>query len=112
MFQAGPGSFLYGNDALVVDLATDGTLRPSDPSRGLPSGMKFAWWRLAPGGQLSITTRRLDGSATPLAADVPAGYGETGFQVSGLYFASTGCWEVTGSVGGKSLSFVARVVDR
>src|SRR5260221_13803162 len=104
-FTAAPGSFLFGNDALVVILANDGVLRPSDPSRGLAGGMKFPWWRSVP-GQLSITTRRLDGAATPRAADVPSGYGETGFQVSGLYFPSVGCWEVTGAIGPKTLTFV------
>lgn len=110
-FTAGPGNFLYGNDALVVILANDGLLHPSDPSRGLAGGMKFPWWRSVP-GELVIATRRLDGQATPLPAHVPSGYGETGFQVSGLDFPIAGCWEIKGSIATKSLSFVVRVVDR
>jgi hypothetical protein len=112
VFRAGSDSFLHGNDALVTILPNDVTLRPSDPAQGVRGGTKFPWYRLAPGGELTITTRRLDAPATPIAADVPVGYGDTGFQVSGLYFPSAGCWRVTGTVGAKSLSFVVRVAER
>ena len=108
-FRAGPSSFLYGNDALVVDLPNDGTIHPSDPARGLPGGVKFAWWRLAH-GDLVIATRRLDATTVPLAADVPGGYGDIGFQVSGLKFPTAGCWQLTGTVGGRTLTFVVNVV--
>jgi len=108
VFRAGPDSFLYGNDALVALLPRDGTLRASDPARGLAGGIKFPWWRVAH-GDLSIATRRLDAPATPLRADVPGGYGDVGFQVSGLNFPSTGCWEVTGAVGRTKWTFVVNV---
>ena len=53
-------------------------------------------------------------AADPVARtlDVPGGYGDTGFQVSGLNFPTTGCWQVTGSVGGKTLTFVVNVAAR
>src|SRR2546428_13492609 len=35
-FRAGQGSFLFGNDALIVLLPNDGTFHASDPVRGLP----------------------------------------------------------------------------
>jgi hypothetical protein len=72
---------------------------------------KFGWWR-GPGvvGKLSIEGRRLDGPAPPLRADIPDGYGETGFQSSRVTFTSEGCWEVTGRVGGASLTFVVLAV--
>src|SRR2546428_839147 len=41
--------------------------------------------------------------------DVPCGYGDTGLQVSGLNFAATGCWQVSGTVGDKALTFVVNV---
>jgi hypothetical protein len=107
-FTAGPGNFLYGNDALIVILPTDGILHPSDPARGLPGGVKFPWWRGAH-GTVTVTTRRLDAPSTPLPADVPGGYGETGFQVSGLNFPASGCWQVTGAVDGGALTFVVNV---
>jgi hypothetical protein len=61
-------------------------------------------------GQLVIEGRRLDGKARPIRADIPSGYGESGFQPSGIYFSTEGCWEVTGSVGEASLTFVTLVV--
>ena len=111
VFSTGPDTFLYGNDALVVLLPKDGTLRPSDPQRGLAGGIKFPWFRIAH-GDLTIATRRVDAPTAPLSADVPSGYGDTGFQVSGLNFASTGCWQVTGTIAGKTLTFVVNVVAR
>jgi len=109
VFTASRGTFLYGNDALVVILPNDGTLHPDDPSRGLPSGAKFGWDRIAHGA-LVIATRRLDAVTVPQSADVPNGYGDTGFQVSGLNFPAPGCWQVSGTVGGKTLTFVVNVV--
>ena len=109
-FVAGPRQFLYGNDALIVALPTDGTLHPNDPSRGLPSGVKFGWERIAH-GDLAIATRRLDAVTVPQLADVPGGYGDAGFQASGLNFPSPGCWQVTGTAGGKTLTFVVSVVE-
>lgn len=73
-------------------------------------GMKFGWWRVAP-GELTITGRRLDVSAPPLHADVPEGYGEDGFQATGVFFPTEGCWEVTGSVGRSTLTFVTFVIE-
>jgi hypothetical protein len=110
-FRAGPNDFLYGNDALIVDLPNDGTIHPSDPSRGLPGGVKFAWWRIAR-ADLVITTRRLDAPAVPLSADVPIGYGDFGFQPTGLNFPAIGCWEVSGTTGGRVLTFVVNVAAR
>jgi hypothetical protein len=66
---------------------------------------KFGWWR-GVSGQLRIEGRRLDGVAPPLQASVPEGYGDSGFQSSGLLFPTEGCWEVTGRVADASLTFV------
>jgi hypothetical protein len=107
-FRAGSGSFLYGNNAIIVTLPNDGAIHASDPSRGLSGGVKFPWWRNAR-GDLVIETRRLDATTVPLPADVPTGYGDTGFQASGLNFAATGCWQVSGTVAGQTLSFVVNV---
>ncbi len=96
--RVGSYGFWYGNDALWVVLAKDGTT---------PGG-KFGWWRTAH-GQLTIEGRRLDAPAPPLDASIPSGYGDTGFQVSGLDFPTTGCWEVMGKVADKQLIFVVNV---
>jgi hypothetical protein len=73
--------------------------------------MKIAWYR-ADGlrGRLSITGKRLDAVAPPLRAAIPSGYSDTGFQPSGIIFPTEGCWQVTGTVGTASVTFVTRVV--
>jgi hypothetical protein len=73
--------------------------------------MKFGWWRKV-AGALTITGRRLDAPAPPLAASVPSGYGDTGFQASGVYFPTEGCWQVTGKVASTSLTFVTFVIKK
>ena len=106
----------YGNDALwttltmwserpgVVVVPNDGRIAPD----GMINGMKWAWYRYV-SGRLTIEGRRLDAPAPPLEADIPDGYGDSGFQVSGLTFPSAGCWEITGRVGDASLTFVVIV---
>src|SRR2546430_2934162 len=103
-FRAAQGTFLFGNDALIVLLPNDGTFHPSDAVRGLPGGIKLGWWRTAR-GDLTITTRRLDAVSTPLPADVPAGYGDVGFQATAVNFPAAGSWQGTGSAGGKAPEF-------
>jgi len=73
--------------------------------------MKFPWWR-GPGviGTLTVRGRRLDAAAPPLIARIPDGYGDAGFQATGLIFPTTGCWEVTGRAGSASLTFVTLVM--
>ncbi|MGH2995251.1 MAG: hypothetical protein ACRDON_04930 [Gaiellaceae bacterium] len=71
--------------------------------------MKWPWWR-GVRGQLVIAGRRLGGNAPPLTAEIPAGYGSSGFQPSAIFFPSEGCWEVTGSVGTVDLTFVTLVL--
>lgn len=71
-------------------------------------GVKWPWWR-GVRGELKIEGRRLDNPAGPARADISPDYGLTGFQPSGIYFASEGCWEVTGRVGSASLTFVTLV---
>ncbi|MDE3111597.1 MAG: hypothetical protein KGK34_01490 [Chloroflexota bacterium] len=40
---------------------------------------------------------------------MPDGYGDTGFQASGVLFPTEGCWEITGAVGNSTLTFVTLV---
>lgn len=103
----------HGNEALATTLWRAGRVefRPGGPGCVEPDGylgMKWPWWRSARGA-LTVEGRRLDGSAGALRASIPKGYGETGFQSTGLLFAGPGCWEVTGRVGDASLSFVTLV---
>src|SRR5207247_9180391 len=61
-FRAGQGSFLFGNDALIVLLPNDGTFHPSDAVRGLPGGIK-----LGCGEPRTATSRLRRGASTPSA---------------------------------------------
>lgn len=102
----------YGNPHLwVVPLLEDGVIhadaRSIEPDGSI--GQKFLWWRITP-GILAITGRRLDAPAPPLQASIPDGYGTSGLQASGVFFPTEGCWEITGTVGGQTLSFVTFVL--
>lgn len=103
----------YGNDALWTNVWMWGEgWVPVDPEHVQADGslgdLKWAWYRFVP-GKLTIEGRRLDGPADPLRAEIPDGYGDIGFQVSGLTFPTGGCWEVTGRVADASLTFVTWV---
>ncbi len=98
----------YGNGQLWVGgLSADGTIPFKDADES--TGWKLGWWRAGP-GDLSITGRRLDAAAPPLRTHVPSGYGASGFQSSGVYFPTPGCWEITGVAGPARLSFVILIV--
>lgn len=104
----------HGNGSLWTVLWPEGTVvfRPGGPGFVLEDGslqMKFPWWR-GLRGRLVIEGRRLDAGAAPLRAHIPAGYGASGFQATGVIFPTPGCWEVTGHLGDTSLSFVVNVV--
>ncbi|MCI0560746.1 MAG: hypothetical protein MN733_19860 [Nitrososphaera sp.] len=90
-------TILPTNGKLLITPEVDGSLRE-----------KFPWWR-AVQGRLTIQGQRLDAPAEPLLAYIPEGYGDTGFQASGLIFPSEGCWEVTGKAGDAKLMFVVEV---
>ena len=107
----------YGNDALWTNLwmLGEGTVVFEPGGSGFvlqdgAMGIKWAWYRHLP-GELTIEGRRLDAPAPPLRADIPDGYGTSGFQVSALIFPTVGCWEVTGHIGNESISFI-KLVER
>jgi hypothetical protein len=105
-------SSAYGNGKLWVGgLWPDGVIAaaPEFVDSDGAVDMKFGWWR-GVSGDLKITGRRLDASAPPARGVVPEGYGETGFQASGVIFPTAGCWEITGQVGTTTLTFVTFVV--
>lgn len=109
-----PPANLLGNAFIATGLWRDGKVifRPGGPGLVGQAGfsMKWFWWRLAE-GQLRIEGRRLNGApGDQFHADIPAGYGNFGFQASSLTFSSQGCWEVTGHLGSESLTFVVSVV--
>lgn len=102
----------YGNEYLEAGIPPDGKLvfRPGGPGfvdRDGALGIKVPWNRLTP-GRLNVGGRRLDGEAGPARAYI-YDYGDTGFQPTYLVFPSPGCWEITGRVGDRTLSFVVLV---
>lgn len=113
-FPSVEDGYFHGNGRLWLGMWwPKGVLR----SHGLefnPDGslsVKTPWFRSPEAaGDLTISGRRLDGEVPPLRVDVPDGYGEVGFQVSGINYPTPGCWEVTGTVQDVSLTFVVFVV--
>lgn len=88
------------------EIAVDGVLGPDGSV-----GIKAPWWRGSEvRGRLRLQAQRLDGPALAVDRVVPpAGYGLTGFQATGLSLPTTGCWQVTGSVGTATLTFITLV---
>lgn len=111
-----PNSYHHGNSELYTELWPDGKVvfKPDGPGSIDPSGslrMKFPWWRgSGVRGRLTIEGQRLDAPAPPLQANIPDGYGESGFQASLIIFPTEGCWQVTGRAGKADLTFVTLVV--
>ena len=73
---------------------------------------KVLWWR-EPGvqGGITVTARRLDGPTAPVDVDFEGNSTQQGQQPGGLRFPTTGCWELTGTAGGKHLTIVALVMS-
>ena len=111
MFAQGVGA--CGNEALMTSLSIYGngvsTGVKSSVDAGGWIGFKWPWYRAIP-GELTIEGHRLDAPAPPMRAETSNGYGNIGFEATGLVFPSAGCWEVTGHVGGGNLTFVLLVV--
>jgi len=107
-----PGTSAYGNGKLVVwALDVRGTIvaTPDFVNPDGSIGWKFPWMRMVP-GSLIVTGRRLDAPAPPLKSRVPSGYGDIGFQASGVTFPSEGCWQITGKLDHTSVTFVNLVI--
>jgi hypothetical protein len=100
----------HGNAGLSTWTRSPVVFKPGGPGCVAPDGsllIKWPWWR-GVRGQLAVTGRSLDGwPGAPRAAYVP--YGGTGFQATAMVFPGAGCWEVTGTAGDASLSFVVLV---
>ena len=102
------GSEFHGNGSIWVGV-WDANVVVWKPAADGSVTAKFGWWRGVP-GKLEIEGRRLDAAAPPLVGPVPDGYGDSGFQSSGITFPTPGCWQVTGRVGDASLIFVTLVL--
>lgn len=101
----------FGNGRLWTVLWPNGLVfvPPDTISPDGSLGMKFPWWRAADvHGALHIHGHELM-LGLPVRADIPDGYGDTGFQASGIIFPVEGCYEVVGEAGGVELIFVTLV---
>jgi hypothetical protein len=114
---SGAAGFNFGSRLLRVHLYLPQGILTAGPLRDggvyatvAPDGsihVKLGWWRKS--GRLRVSGLRLDRPAPPLRSDVPDGYGDRGFQPTGITFPTTGCWRVTGRSGTVTLSFVVWV---
>ena len=104
------GKHYHGNGKLWTVLPLDGNVFAA-PNRDGSLWEKFMWWR-GVSGSLAVQGHRLDASVGPIRADIPSGYGGKGFQASRLIFPTEGCWEITGTVDGNSLTFIVLVKKR
>jgi hypothetical protein len=96
----------HGHGALWTVLPVDGILYVRCEGDGWLS-TKLRWWRGVT-GTLTIEGRWLDRGGE-FSAYVPDGYGDSGFQATGVYFSVEGCWEVLGRAGLARLKFVVEV---
>jgi hypothetical protein len=103
---------IYANDVLEV------VLWPQSKWVFMPGGAGFTdsdgalgikvGWERKKRGHLEVGGRRLDGEGKSVRAYI-YDYGDIGFQPIYLVFPTPGCWEVTGNVGGESLTFVVSI---
>jgi hypothetical protein len=97
----------YGDAAVWVLLPVSGALG-TDSQQQRPWYSKVPWWRTVP-GVLTIRAQPVGGRVAGFRADVPSGYNAAGFQPSGLYWPRLGCWQVTGTIAGQTLTFIVWV---
>jgi hypothetical protein len=109
-----PSPQYQGNGALWTMLPPDGIDNGGTPEPDGSTSQKYPWWTVGTSGELTIQGRRVDAWAAPLRARINSGVPETPFAEiaggrfwsSGILFPTGGCWQVTGRVGGTSLTFV------
>jgi hypothetical protein len=113
-------SRFHGTGALWTVLPPDGIDRGGQAESDGSTSQKYPWWTVGTTGQLTIEGRRLDGAAPPMRAWINSGTPESGFAevadgrfwASSLNFLTEGCWQVTGTVGDASLTFVVLKATR
>ncbi len=116
-------SFWIGTDKLwtarsKTEVWTTEPRKPGHEQEVQPLTAKTFWasvdfnWRTEWPVTLTVTGRRLDGSAPPLlamrATNAMVG-GPTPTMLVGVYVPTPGCWEITGDYKGQQLSFVVWV---
>lgn|SRR5262249_54173531 len=112
------GNVWIGSPKLWTDIPKDGIWRVGHctPDDTRFRQVVFWWsegydWRKENPPELTITGKRLDGSAPPLATDEHPNAGWTGdsnhpFMVHGIFIPTVGCWKITGRYKEQELSYV------
>jgi hypothetical protein len=116
------GLVWIGSPKLWTDIPRNGTWRglPHYTPEDTRFRQKLFWWsqgydwRSENPPELTITGKRLDGSAPPLSTDPHANAGWTNdrnhaFIVAGIFIPTLGCWKITGHYRGEELSYVVWV---
>ncbi len=101
----------FGDDTLVAGVAEDGVMVALRANGTDDGWSKHGWVRHAR-GQLQVTAHPIGGQDTvgQFSVVIPDGYGEVGYQVTSMSFTVEGCWEITGSIPGHSVTIVLWVV--
>ncbi len=108
------GEFWYGTEALWTALPGSGAWGQ------LARGEKFFWWsadyilkdELVP--ELTVTARRLDAAAPEFATSEATNASHASFGTAmlvGVELPTPGCWEITGTYKGESVSLVVFVPE-
>jgi len=115
--EVSPDGFWFGSEKLWIQLPKNGTwghlphYEPTDTS----FRQKLQWWREGYDWrkenppQLTVTGKRLDSASSPLRTDDhanAAGLRDHSSMMSGVFFPTLGCWQVTGDYKGDKLTFV------
>lgn len=108
----------YGENGLYVTLGPpDRQVRNYPLDSGLVSKEgaifdTFVWYRQGDAqGSLSITVENVSKFWLPDEPEIniPSGYGNSGVQASRITFSGPGCWQITGTSGNVSISFILRL---
>ena len=109
--------FWFGDGKLWIQLPIDGTWKYLSHYKPTDTGFseKLQWWRQGYNWrtenppQLTVTGKRLDSPAAPLATDGhanAAGMGDHPSMMTGIFIPTVGCWQITGDYKGDKLTFV------
>ena len=109
---AGPSATWHGGPELWVAFWPRGVVVRGDGvvQRDGSLVTKLGRWRGAPAQALTIAGRQLDGDSKLAETRSAEPYGERGLLPSMIRFPSGGCWEITGTAGTASLTFIVLVL--
>ncbi len=106
--DAGDGRQPVGEGALWTSVSRDGGYA-APRNRDGTLALKLPWYRLQ-AGDVEVRAERLGGDER-VAGEVPDGYGPLGFVPSGVDVPSSGCWQITGTLGADTTTVVIEVCE-